>query len=109
MEVIIKYLKFYLTIPNANIKDPNIIQSFHIILYNSTKYELKKRKNIFELIKSYIGDGCLKWIFTFEDIDNNAYSYIYYESIPPSIDILLSYFQVGIPLTMNSNNYSKFK
>ena len=112
LEVIIKYLKFYLTIPNANIKDPNIIQSLHIILYNSTKYELKKRKNIFELIKSYIGDtifDCLKWIFTFEDIDNYAYPYIYYESIPPSIDLLLSHFQVGIPLTMNSKNYSKFK
>ena len=110
--IFINYLKQYLTFPNANKKDPYITQTLHIILYNASKLELKNRKNIFELIKCFIGNkliDCLKWIFTFEYNDNQIFSYIYYESIPLSIDLLLSYFEEGIPLIMNTNNYSKFK
>ena len=113
--IFIKYIKYHLNDPNFNKKDPKIIQSLRIILYNSIKFELPRRKVIYELIKSYIGYNivdCLKWIFTLDDDgenDNCIYSYIYYESIPYTIDLLLSYFQEGIPLTINTYNFSKFK
>jgi hypothetical protein len=89
------------------------MQFLRILLYNITKFELSNRKYVYELIKSYIGYNvidCLKWIFTLDDEgDGEIYSYIFYESIPLCIDLLLSYFEEGIPLIMNTNNYSKFK
>ena len=110
--IFVNYLKQYLNLPNVNKIDPYITQTLRIILYNASKLELKNRKNIFDVIKYFIGNkliDCLKWIFTFEYNDNEIFSYIYYESIPLSIDLLLSYFEEGIPLIMNTNNYSKFK
>ena len=110
--IIIKYLKYYLTIPNTNKKDPNLNKSLRIILYNSIKFELKNRQNFFELLKCYTGSkitDSLKWLFTLEDFDNDIYSYIYFESITISIEFLLSHFQEGIPLMLNTNNYSHFK
>ena len=111
--IFINYIKYNLKDPNFNKKDPKILQLLRIILYNATKFELSHRKYIYELIKLYIGENivdCIKWIFSLDDEgDNEIYTYIFYESIPISIDILLSYFQEGIPLQMNTNNYSKFK
>ena len=109
----IDYIKSNLNNPNFNKKDQKISQFFHIVIYNATKFDLPKRKNIYELIKSYIGNNlidCLKWIFTLVDEkDNEIYTYMYYESIPLSIDLLLSYFKEDIPLKMNIHNFSKFK
>ena len=113
LEIFMKYLKKNLNEPNFNKKAPKIFQFLRIFLYNTTKFELSKRKEIFEVIKAYIGNkliDCLKWIFTLDDdSDFEIFSYIYYESIPLSIDLLLSYFQEKVPLTMNTNNYSRFK
>ena len=109
--IFISYLKDYLSKPNTNKKDPNLLKSLRLLLYNSQKLELPNRKCIFELIKSFIGNSLfdtLKWIFTLEDGDNDI-NIIIYESIPLSIDLLLSHFQEGIPLEMNTNNFSKFK
>ena len=112
-EIIINYLQYQLTISNANKKDPNINKSLHILLFNSIKFDFKNRKKIFELIKSYTGNtimDSLKWLFTFDDdIDNDIYSFIYYESIIISIEFLLTYFEEEGPLILNTNNYSKFK
>ena len=84
-----------------------------IILYNSAKFYLDKRKIVFDLIKSYIGYDIisyLKWIFTFDDFDlNDVYNYIFFELIPLSVDFLLSFFKQGIPLKLNDYNFSKFK
>ena len=112
-EIFIKYLKSSLNDPNFNKNTPKIHQFLRLFLYSTTKFELSKRKEIFEVFKAYIGNkliDCLKWIFTLDD-DNEyeVYTYIYYESIPLSIDLLLSYFQRKVPLTMNTNNYSRFK
>ena len=115
LTIFVNYLKSNLKEPNYNKSDPNIYQSLHIILYNSPKLELQNRKNIFELIKAYIGDkliDSLKWIFTYdENEDDNTYSliYLYLESIPLSIELLLSHFQEGEPMIVNSNNFSKYK
>ena len=115
LTIFVNYLKSNLKEPNYNKSDPNINQSLHIILHSSPRLELQNRKNLFELIKSYIGDkliDSLKWIFTYdENEDENAYSliYLYLESIPLSIELLLSHFQEGEPMIVNSNNFSKYK
>ena len=113
LAIFINYVKYHLNDPNFNKKDPKILQLLRIILYNAAKFELSHKKYIYELIKNYIGHNivdCIKWIFTLDDEgDNEIYTYIFYETIPLSIDILLSYFQEGVPLEMNTNNFSKFK
>ena len=91
----------------------DINKILRIILYNSSKFALEKRKIIFNLIKSYIGYDIisyLKWIFTFDDFElNDVYNFIFSESIPLSVDFLLSFYKQEIPLTMNDYNFSKFK
>ena len=113
LEIFINYLKSCLNVPNFNKNDPNVIQSLRFLLYNSAKLELQNRKKIFELIKSYIGYSLidsLKWIFTFDvNEEDFVYSLIYCESIPLSIDFLLSHFQEGETLNININNFSKYK
>ena len=106
------YLEYYLTEPNFNKKDPNILKSLRIILYVVAKFELQNRKPIFELIKCYIGNkliDSLKWIFTFDENEVDVYYFIYFETIPLSIDFFLSYFDDETTLLMNENNFSKFK
>ena len=109
---IVNYLQNYLK-ENQNKKDICIKKILRIILYNSTKIEITKRKPIYELIKQFTGDDLisnLKWIFTFEELEpNEFYNYIFFESIPISLDFLLSFFKEGISLTMNENNVSKYK
>ena len=84
-----------------------------IILYNSAKFDIEKRKKIFELIKSYIGYDIvsyLKWIFNLDEFDpNDIYSFIFFETITLSVDFLLSFFKQNVPLIMNDYNVSKFK
>jgi len=113
LELFIYYLRSNLNSPNFNKNDPNVIKSLRILLFNSSKLELQNRKNIFELIKSYIGYNLidsLKWIFTFDiDEEDFVYPLIYCESIPLSIDFLLSHFQEGESLNININNFSKYK
>ena len=110
--IIVEYLQIYLK-ENQNIKDAYINKILRIILFNSTKIEIERRKTIFELIKKYTGDDLisnLKWIFTLDDIESSdIYNFIFLESIPISVDFLLSFFKQGIPLIMNENNVSKFK
>ena len=106
------YLEYYLTEPNFNKKDSNILKSLRIFLYIIAKFELVNRKPIFELIKSYIGKNlidALKWIFTFDENEIDVYYFIYFETIPLSIDLFLSYFEEDTKLIMNDNNFSKFK
>ena len=106
------YLEYYLTEPSFNKKDSNILKSLRIFLYIIAKFELPNRKSIFELIKSYIGKNlidALKWIFTFDENEIDVYYYIYFETIPLSIDLFLSYFEEDTKLIMNENNFSKFK
>ena len=104
------YLESYLNEPHTNKKDINILKSLRMILYIIAKFELKNRKEIFELIKNYIGkniiDG-LKWIFSYDE--NEGDYYIYFETIPLSIDFFLSFFDEDTKLIMNENNFSKFK
>ena len=111
--ILLNYMKMNINNPNFHKTDVKIIKFFHILIYNVTKFDLPKRKFVYELFKSYIGNNiidCLKWIFTLvDDGDSEIYSYMYYESIPLSIDLLLSYFEEGIPLSINTNNFSKFK
>ena len=113
--IFVNYLRINLKEPNFNKSDKTIFQSLRFILYNSPKLELQNRKSIFELIKLYIGDkliDSLKWIFSLdENEDDCAYSliYLYFESIPLSIELLLSHFQEGGPMIVNSNNFSKYK
>ena len=110
--VFVNYLNNYISKPNINKREPNILQSLRILLYNGQRLELSNRNCIFKLIKSYIGNSIidiLKWIFTLEDIDNDIYNLIFYDSIPLSLDLLLSYFEEDSPLEMNRNNFSKFK
>ena len=54
------YLEDYLNEPYTNKKDNNILKSLRIILFIIAKFELKNRKEIFELIKSYIGNNLIK-------------------------------------------------
>ena len=110
--IIVNYLQNYLK-ENQNKEDSYINKILRILLFNSTKIEIEKRKRIFELIKNFTGHDLmsnLKWIFTLDDIEtSDVYNFIFLESIPISIDFLLSFFKEGIPLTMNENNVSKFK
>jgi hypothetical protein len=113
IKIFINYLEYYLTQPNFNRKDPYLIQSLHIIIYNISKYELEYKKKFFRIIKCFIGIDLidtLKWIFTLDDIDNDEiYCFFFYESIPFTIGLILSHFEEGTPLIMNTKNYSKFK
>ena len=105
------YLEDYLNEPYTNKKDNNILKSLRIILFIIAKFELKNRKEIFELIKNYIGNNlidALKWIFSYYD-ENEIDYYIYFETIPLSIDFFLSFFDENTKLIMNENNFSKFK
>ena len=106
------YLESYLNEPNYNKKDMNIMKSLRIILYIISKFDLTIRKPIYEIIKAFIGNkltDSLKWIFTFDENDVEPYYFIYFETIPLSIDLFLSYFDEETPLIMNDNNFSKFK
>ena len=106
------YLENYLTQPNFNKNDINIKKSLRIILYIISKFDLNIRKPIFELIKAFIGNkvtDCLKWIFTYDENEEDVYYFIYFETIPLSIDLFLSYFDEDTPLIINDNNFSKFK
>ena len=112
IKIFINYLEYYATESNSNKKDQYILQSIRIIMFNIIKFDLQYKKKFFKLIKCFIGDSLidnLKWIFTLDDVENPIYSFIFYETIPFTIDILLTHFQEGVPLIMNSNNYSKFK
>ena len=110
--IIVNYLQNYLK-ENQNKEEPYLNKLLRVLLFNSTKIEIEKRKRIFELIKNFTGHDLmsnLKWIFTLDDIEtSDVYNFIFLESIPISIDFLLSFFKEGIPLTMNENNVSKFK
>ena len=112
--ILVKYYQNYLKEFDMNNKiDIYINKILRIFLFNSSKLEIEKRTIIYDLIKSYIGNDLisyLKWIFTIDDIESSdVYSYVFLESIPISIDFLLSFFKQGIPLIMNQNNVSKFK
>ena len=106
------YLEYYLTQPNLNKNDCNVLKSLRIILYIIAKFELQNRKPIYELIKRFIGNNLidgLKWIFTFDENEVEVYYFIYFETIPLSVDFFLSYFDEESPLIMNYYNFSKFK
>ena len=112
ISIFVNYIEFYSTQPNLNKKDPNILKSLRIILYIIAKFELQNRKPIYELIKRFIGYNlidALKWIFTFDENEQDVYYFIYFETIPLSVDLFLSYFDEEAPLTMNDYNFSKFK
>ena len=110
--IIVNYLQNCLK-ENQNKEEPYLNKILRVLLFNSTKIEIEKRKTIFELIKNFTGDDLmsnLKWIFTLDDIESSDYyNFVFLESIPISIDFLFSFFKQGIPLTMNENNVSKFK
>ena len=112
INIFINYLEYYITKTNFNKKDINIIKSLRIILYICSIFDLENRKHVYEIIKCFIGDKLidgLKWIFTFDENESYSYYFIYYETIPLSIDFFLSYFEDSIPLIVNDNNFSKFK
>ena len=108
--IVVKYLQEFNTF---NKKDANINKILRIVLYNSTKFDIEKRQNIFNIIKLYIGNDIisyLKWTFSLDDYDSNdIYHFIFFDTIPLSVDFLLSFFNQELPLIMNTNNFSKFK
>ena len=108
--IVVKYLQEFNTL---NKKDTNINKILRIILYNSTKFDIEKRTNVFNIIKLYIGNDIisyLKWIFSLDDYDpNDIYHFIFFDTIPLSVDFLLSFFNQELPLIMNTYNFSKFK
>ena len=113
VNIFIKYLEYNIKEPYMNKRDDqNIMKSLRIILYNAAKFELINRKYIFELIKCYTGKtllDSLKWIFNYDENEIEIYTFIYLETIPLSVDFLLSHFKDETPLIMNENNFSKFK